>query len=507
MANGVAEHERSHRSRSRAAWVVAALRRDRRVDQLTKAWAVAASGRRPKHVVGDFVVFDLARNAERLQPVPGLHAGARRPRDRDHGRSSRARVRQATDRWIAGRARARARRRARQPRRPPRPVAGIPARPRRRLRRGRLVAGVQRRRLVHHDRRDRAHRPDAVRARAATTLHASMIDGPLAVPAALAGDRVDRALSFLTGWPRAAVQELIDDGAVTVDGNVVAKSHRLHEGSVLEVLAEPDARRAARRARPACRGRRALCGRRRRRGRQAGRARRASRAPGTPRHARQRPARAFPGYRAGRRSVRPGHRPPARPRHERPARRRPLGRARTTRSSPAPARTVERLYAALVWGRLGVAARHDRRADRPFRRAAHADGGAQRGQGGAHGVPRRAHVRTPRAACSSASSRRAARTRSACISRRSATRSSATDLRRLARPDRARPPVPARGDARLRSPGDGRARCVSRIRCRPTCVGARRPRRRERPSGSRSARCSRSASGWPTRVRSTSSAR
>jgi 23S rRNA pseudouridine1911/1915/1917 synthase len=66
-----------------------------------------------------------------------------------------------------------------------------------------------------------------------------MIDGPIAVPAALAGDRVDRALSFLTGWPRAAVQELIDDGAVLVDGRVVAKSHRLHEGSTLEVLAEP----------------------------------------------------------------------------------------------------------------------------------------------------------------------------------------------------------------------------------------------------------------------------
>ncbi len=66
-----------------------------------------------------------------------------------------------------------------------------------------------------------------------------MIKGPITVPPALDGDRVDRALSFLTGWPRAAVQELIDAGAVTVDGRVVAKSHRLHEGSALEVLAEP----------------------------------------------------------------------------------------------------------------------------------------------------------------------------------------------------------------------------------------------------------------------------
>jgi 23S rRNA pseudouridine1911/1915/1917 synthase len=66
-----------------------------------------------------------------------------------------------------------------------------------------------------------------------------VIDGPITVPAALDGDRVDRAISFLTGWPRAAVQELIDDGAVMVDGRVVAKSHRLREGSALEVLAEP----------------------------------------------------------------------------------------------------------------------------------------------------------------------------------------------------------------------------------------------------------------------------
>jgi 23S rRNA pseudouridine1911/1915/1917 synthase len=67
-----------------------------------------------------------------------------------------------------------------------------------------------------------------------------MFDGPLTVPATLAGDRLDRAISFLTGWPRAAVQELIEDGAVTVDGNVVAKSHRLQEGSIVDVLAEPD---------------------------------------------------------------------------------------------------------------------------------------------------------------------------------------------------------------------------------------------------------------------------
>jgi 23S rRNA pseudouridine1911/1915/1917 synthase len=66
-----------------------------------------------------------------------------------------------------------------------------------------------------------------------------MIDGPITVPAALEGDRVDRALSFMTGWPRAAVQELIDGGSVLIDGRPVAKSHRLHEGDVVDVLDEP----------------------------------------------------------------------------------------------------------------------------------------------------------------------------------------------------------------------------------------------------------------------------
>jgi 23S rRNA pseudouridine1911/1915/1917 synthase len=66
-----------------------------------------------------------------------------------------------------------------------------------------------------------------------------VIDGPITIPAALEGDRVDRALSFLTGWPRAAVQGLIDDGVVLIDGHTVSKSHRLHEGDVLDVLEEP----------------------------------------------------------------------------------------------------------------------------------------------------------------------------------------------------------------------------------------------------------------------------
>jgi 23S rRNA pseudouridine1911/1915/1917 synthase len=64
---------------------------------------------------------------------------------------------------------------------------------------------------------------------------------PIVVPAALDGERIDRAVALLTGWPRNAVQALLDDGAVLVDGRDVAKSHRLHEGAVIELLAEPAA--------------------------------------------------------------------------------------------------------------------------------------------------------------------------------------------------------------------------------------------------------------------------
>jgi 23S rRNA pseudouridine1911/1915/1917 synthase len=61
------------------------------------------------------------------------------------------------------------------------------------------------------------------------------------VPAALEGERLDRAVALLTGWPRAAVQTLLDDGSVLVDGRAIAKSHRLREGAVIELLAEPEA--------------------------------------------------------------------------------------------------------------------------------------------------------------------------------------------------------------------------------------------------------------------------
>jgi 23S rRNA pseudouridine1911/1915/1917 synthase len=62
----------------------------------------------------------------------------------------------------------------------------------------------------------------------------------IVVPAALEGERVDRAVALLTGWPRAAVQALVDAGEVLVDGASVAKSHRLQQGSVIALLGEPE---------------------------------------------------------------------------------------------------------------------------------------------------------------------------------------------------------------------------------------------------------------------------
>jgi 23S rRNA pseudouridine1911/1915/1917 synthase len=66
------------------------------------------------------------------------------------------------------------------------------------------------------------------------------VSEPLHVPASLDGERVDRALALLTGWQRSQVQTLIEQDDVLVDGRPVAKSHRLREGSVVELLGEPD---------------------------------------------------------------------------------------------------------------------------------------------------------------------------------------------------------------------------------------------------------------------------
>ena len=63
MANGVAETRGKTPSRSRTAWVVAALATIVAVDQLTKAWAVAALSDRPQRIIGDFLQFEVTRNS------------------------------------------------------------------------------------------------------------------------------------------------------------------------------------------------------------------------------------------------------------------------------------------------------------------------------------------------------------------------------------------------------------------------------------------------------------
>ena len=60
------------------------------------------------------------------------------------------------------------------------------------------------------------------------------------VPASLAGERVDRAVALLTGWSRADVADLIEQGAVRIGGMPVAKSRRLAEGDEVEVEGEPE---------------------------------------------------------------------------------------------------------------------------------------------------------------------------------------------------------------------------------------------------------------------------
>jgi 23S rRNA pseudouridine1911/1915/1917 synthase len=61
------------------------------------------------------------------------------------------------------------------------------------------------------------------------------------VPASLAGERVDRAVALLTGWSRADVAALIEEGAVRIGGQPVVKSRRLAEGDEVEVTGVPAA--------------------------------------------------------------------------------------------------------------------------------------------------------------------------------------------------------------------------------------------------------------------------
>jgi len=60
------------------------------------------------------------------------------------------------------------------------------------------------------------------------------------VPATLGGERVDRAVALLTGLPRSAVAELVNEGRVAVDGQrVEARSRPLVVGQILRVDMAP----------------------------------------------------------------------------------------------------------------------------------------------------------------------------------------------------------------------------------------------------------------------------
>ena len=246
----------------------------------------------------------------------------------------------------------------------------------------------------------------------------------LVVPAALAGERVDRAVALLTGWSRAEVQVLIDDAAVLVDGKTVIKSRRLAEGEVIELLAEPRAGRS-----PAAAGdpaRRRERRRRRDRHRQARRAHRASRRRPPGRHVGERAPRPVSRDRRRRRPGAPGHRAPARREHQRPARRRRARRSPTTRSSPRSPRApwtaaTSRWCGAppsrrAGWSTHRSAARSAGRRAWRFARVAARPAPGTRSSGAST-------IRT--SACCVARSRPGAPIRSACISRRSTIRSSA----------------------------------------------------------------------------------
>ena len=291
-------------------------------------------------------------------------------------------------------------------------------------------------------------------------------------------------------------------------GAPVAKSHRLVTGS-----GGRGARGARRRAAPPSadaddRGRRALRRRRRDRRREAGRARRASRRGPRRRHARQRLARAVPGDRGGRRPAASRHRAPARPRHERPARR----RARRARAYDALVAQLAdaRRRAPIRRARVGparIAARRDRRADRPLGARAARAWRCASGQAGAHRVRGAEVVRDAGVLAARLPARdRAHAPDPRAPRRRSAIRSSAT------RPTAGRATTCRSTGRSCTRPGSRSTirQPASSCRCDeplpPELVrGARRPRAPSVNSSALSAGRHR-VSGWPMRVRSTSSA-
>lgn len=58
------------------------------------------------------------------------------------------------------------------------------------------------------------------------------------VPSVLAGERVDRVVSLLTGMARSKVAALVAEGRVHVDGAAASRAQRLEEGQVVELADE-----------------------------------------------------------------------------------------------------------------------------------------------------------------------------------------------------------------------------------------------------------------------------
>ena len=203
------------------------------IDQLTKAWVAATRKDAPLDIIGNSVQIVLSRNGgsafgrfqgmTTLLAVGAIVVSVLIVRE----------ARNATDRLrligftlvLGGALGNLSDRFFRAP--------GFLARTRRRLRRGRSLPGVQRRGLVHHDRGDHPRVGHVARTREVSEHE------PVEVPAALDGERVDRAVALLTGWSRGDVQTLLADGGVLVDGRAVGKSRRLHEGEIVEVRGEP----------------------------------------------------------------------------------------------------------------------------------------------------------------------------------------------------------------------------------------------------------------------------
>lgn len=72
------------------------------------------------------------------------------------------------------------------------------------------------------------------------TLVGSSVGGGEVIPAALAGERVDRVVSFLFALSRGQVAALVEAGAVSLGGVAVkSRSRRVAEGDVLDVASIP----------------------------------------------------------------------------------------------------------------------------------------------------------------------------------------------------------------------------------------------------------------------------